>query len=202
MVAGGVEGGLFVHVVDSDGAAGAVAGVGAGTVPGERVMKVDMALLDRADRNIEGMIFKAIGHRAVTGQIAQEAALVAPLLRTGHHVHTAVVIVGIIQRDPGADLGMFGHQRRPSRRILVPVQPPAERLRFVLDLVVPHPQFTGVGQLGGHRGDLRVHDQFFKGGTGFKDVDNLPDRRCVIARQVATEDGLGNVSAFAIVDYA
>ena len=70
MVACGVIGGPFSHIVDGNRTPGTAAHICAGTMPSERMMEVDMAFFDGANGDIERVLFKGIGHRTIAREIA------------------------------------------------------------------------------------------------------------------------------------
>ena len=100
--------------------------------------------------------------------------LIAPFVAAGHHPHTTVFLIGVIQGDPR---GYRGHRKDygPQRGILVPPCRPTVVSGFVLDLVVPDHQIGGIRQPAYPLNDGWVVDQPPKGWGRFPDIDNLPN---------------------------
>src|ERR1051325_2491684 len=77
---------------------------------------------------------------------------------------------------------------------------PADRGWFMLDLIVPHAQLSGLGQLRHFLGDRRVKCKIAKWLACFPDVYNLPDRGLIGFAKVADQDRLGQIRPFLIAD--
>ena len=188
MLALSVKESLVVHEMKCNGAAGTIAGVGGGAVPGEGMMIVDMAGGDGAVLHSDFVAAELTRHGLERFEGFQKIDVIAPVMGARNHLHAAVGFIGIVQSDPGGDLPAAG-ENRPVRRILVPHVDAAGAGGFVLDLIVEQAELIGVSELGDIFGDGLVTDQGGEGWAGLPDVDDLPDGIVLGAGEIAEENG-------------
>lgn len=78
MVAAGDIAGFLGHAMERDGATRSPAGVGMGAMPGKGMVKVDFALLHRADHDLNLVSIKMGGHILEVLERVYEVDIVAP----------------------------------------------------------------------------------------------------------------------------